>query len=78
MLLAVIREGHLMWLVVTAVLCAAVSIYYYFRVIQAMYFKEPTNILTLEFSSTFKWMMIINAILIIILGIHPDIILSLI
>ncbi|MEY2596819.1 MAG: hypothetical protein RI965_2091 [Bacteroidota bacterium] len=78
MLLAVIREGHLMWLVVTAVLCAAVSIYYYFRVIQAMYFKEPTNILTLEFSSTFKWMIIINAILIIILGIHPDIILSLI
>jgi NADH-quinone oxidoreductase subunit N len=78
MLLAVIREGHLMWLVVTAVLCAAVSIYYYFRVIQAMYFKEPSNILTLDFSSTFKWMMIINAILIIILGIHPDIILSLI
>jgi len=78
MLLAVIREGHLMWLVVTAVLCAAVSVYYYFRVIQAMYFKEPSNILSLEFPSTFKWVMIINAILIIILGIHPDFILNLI
>lgn len=78
MLLSVIREGHLMWLVVTAVLCAAVSIYYYFRVIQAMYFKEPSNIETLEVSSSFKWMMIINAILIIVLGIHPDIILNLI
>ena len=78
MLLAVIREGHLMWLVITAVLCAAVSIYYYFRVIQAMYFKDASNIVTLEVSSTFKWMMIINAILIIILGIHPDFILNLI
>lgn len=78
MLLAVIREGHLMWLVITAVLCAAVSVYYYFRVIQAMYFKEPSNIVSLEFSSSFKWMMIINAILIIILGIHPDFILNLI
>ena len=78
MLLAVIREGHLMWLVVTAVLCAAVSVYYYFRVIQAMYFKEPSNIVSLEFPATFKWMMIINAILIIILGIHPDFILNLI
>jgi len=78
MLLAVIREGHLMWLVITAVLCAAVSIYYYFRVIQAMYFKDASNIVTLEVSSTFKWMMIINAFLIIILGIHPDFILNLI
>lgn len=78
MLLAVIREGHLMWLVVTAVLCAAVSVYYYFRVIQAMYFKEPSNIVSLEFPAPFKWMMIINAILIIILGIHPDFILNLI
>lgn len=78
MLLAVIREGHLIWLVVTAVLCAAVSVYYYFRVIQAMYFREPSNIVSLEFPATFKWMMIINAILIIILGIHPDFILNLI
>ena len=77
MLLAVIREGHMMWLVVVATLCAAVSVYYYFRVIQAMYFKEASNDATIEFSSSFKWMMILNAILIIVLGIHPDFILAL-
>lgn len=78
MLLAVIREGHLMWLAIVAVLCAAVSVYYYFRVIQAMYFKESIKDTTVVFSSSFKWMMLLNAILIIILGIHPDIIFNLI
>ena len=43
MLASVIETGRYTWLVVLAVLFAAVSVYYYFRVIQAMYFKtgEP-------------------------------------
>ncbi|MBS1661533.1 MAG: NADH-quinone oxidoreductase subunit N, partial [Bacteroidetes bacterium] len=40
MLAAVVSSGHYLWLVIFAVLCAAVSAYYYFRVIQAMYFKD--------------------------------------
>src|SRR5215469_5270302 len=40
MLSAVVSSGQYLWLVVFAVLCAAVSVYYYFRVIQAMYFKD--------------------------------------
>ena len=41
MLLAAVKNGHQFWLVILAVICAAISAYYYFRVIQAMYFKEP-------------------------------------
>ncbi len=78
MLLAVIREGNMMWLVILAVLCAAVSVYYYFRVIQAMYFKASASETALEFDPNFKWVMLMNAILIIVLGIHPDLILNLI
>ena len=40
MLNAVINSGGFLWLVIFAVLMAAISVYYYFRVIQAMYFKE--------------------------------------
>src|SRR6187549_3510463 len=40
MLVAAVQNGHHLWLVILAVLCAAISAYYYFRIIQAMYFKE--------------------------------------
>src|SRR5678816_4319475 len=40
MINAVIDSGGFLWLVILAVLMAAISVYYYFRVIQAMYFKE--------------------------------------
>ncbi len=38
MLSAAVENGKVMWLVILAVLCAVISVYYYFRVIQAMYF----------------------------------------
>ncbi|MDX2046664.1 MAG: NADH-quinone oxidoreductase subunit N [Chitinophagaceae bacterium] len=71
MLLAAIKNGHMFWLVIVAVLCAAVSVYYYFRVIQAMYFKEG-NDPGLKVSETFKTMLVLAAVIIILLGIHPD------
>ena len=43
MLMAAVKDGHQFWLVIFAVICAAISAYYYFRVIQAMYFKEPVT-----------------------------------
>jgi NADH-quinone oxidoreductase subunit N len=75
MLLAVIKDASMMWLLVVAILCAAVSVYYYFRVIQAMYFREggvDDENQAPVFSSSFKVIMIVNSIMILILGIHPD------
>jgi NADH-quinone oxidoreductase subunit N len=73
MLSAAINGGVYMWLIIVAILCAAVSVYYYFRVIQAMYFKtgEP------EVSATtvgFRTTLLITAILVILLGIMPSLI----
>lgn len=75
MLAAVIKEGNAMWLVIVALFFAAVSVYYYFRVIQAMYFKagEAT---TSPITSGFKLGLVILAALVILLGIFPSIILN--
>jgi NADH-quinone oxidoreductase subunit N len=78
MLLAVIKYAKVVWLAIVAVLCAAISVYYYFRVIQAMYFKDAESYEEVEFTKGFKYMMVINAVLIILLGIHPDWLFSLV
>jgi NADH-quinone oxidoreductase subunit N len=75
MLKAALGNGTHIWLVIFAVLMAAVSIYYYFRLIQAMYFREgdPQKI---EASTGFKWTLIGIAALIILLGLFPNLILT--
>lgn len=75
MLASVIKTGTYMWLVIVAVLFAAVSVYYYFRVIQAMYFKEG-NAATENVTPAFKISVLILAAIIILLGIFPQIILN--
>jgi len=74
MLKAAMGAGKNLWLVIFAVLMAAVSVYYYFRVIQAMYFKEG-NAKTIEVTVVFKWSLIILAALVILLGIFPNLLL---
>ena len=75
MINAVINSGGFLWLVILAVLMAAVSVYYYFRVIQAMYFKEG-EAQAMEVSSGFKWVISFVAALIILLGVFPQLLFS--
>ncbi len=75
MLAAVIKTGSYTWLVITGVLFAAVSVYYYFRVIQAMYFKDG-NSATEEITTSFKTGIILLAAIIILLGVFPSLILN--
>jgi NADH-quinone oxidoreductase subunit N len=70
-----LQAGGALWLIIVAVLLAAVSVYYYFRVIQAMYFKEGDP-QTLPISGGFKAALIIVAALIVILGVWPSALLS--
>ena len=67
MLAAIIQTGTYSWLVVVAVLFAAVSAYYYFRVIQAMYFKtgEPE---TEQITGSFKFGLIVLSAIIILMN----------
>ena len=73
MLLAAVQNGHHIWLVILAVLCAAISTYYYFRIIQAMFFKESgeAEALVEDVTPAFKILLVITAILIIGLGMLP-------
>jgi len=78
MLMAAVQNGHHFWLVIVAVLFAAVSAYYYFRIIQAMYFKEATQdvIQTSDIRMGFKLVLIITVLLILALGIYPELLLG--
>jgi len=75
MIASVIQTGSWLWLVIFALLCATVSAYYYFRVIQAMYFKEGIS-QNLEISLGFKIMLILLALIVILLGIFPQVLIS--
>ncbi|MCU7547872.1 NADH-quinone oxidoreductase subunit N [Chitinophagaceae bacterium LB-8] len=71
MLRATIAAGSSIWLVIFAVLMAAVSVYYYFRLIQAMYFKDGME-QSIEISQGYKYTLVSVAALTIILGVFPN------
>ena len=75
MLAAAIKNGTQFWLVIFAVLCAAVSVYYYFRVIQSIYFKTG-NAETTTITPAFKYVLIVLAGIVILLGVFPQLLLS--
>ena len=63
------------WLVILAVLMALVGVYYYFRIIIAMYFKESTDASSLETSPLLKILLIATTVATIALGLMPDFVL---
>ncbi|GMV76869.1 MAG: NADH-quinone oxidoreductase subunit N [Chitinophagaceae bacterium] len=77
MLAAVIKTGSTIGIVLTiiGVLFAAVSAYYYFRVIQAMYFKEGNSKVD-NVTPSFKYALLVLAVLVIFFGISPDTLIS--
>ena len=76
MLASAIKGGGSLSLVIIAVLFAAVSVYYYFKVIQAMYFKEGVAATNTPITGGFKIGLIVLAAIIIILGIFPTALLN--
>jgi NADH-quinone oxidoreductase subunit N len=67
--------GKYLWLIVLAMLCAAISVYYYFRIIQAMYFKAGDGqqvVVTVPFRAA----LFVTAVLVILLGILPQMLLQ--
>lgn len=71
MISSVMETGSWLWLVIFALLCATVSVYYYFRVIQAMYFREGVA-QQLEIGPVFQGMLVLLALIIIVLGVFPQ------
>ena len=77
-LLSAVRTGQHLWLVVFAVVFAAVGAVYYFRVIQSIYFKEPIEGVNanLKYSPGFKYLLVFTAALIILFGVVPGLIID--
>ena len=71
MLNALFTSNASMWLMITAILFAAVSIYYYFKLVQAMYFTAGEPAIN-EFNKQYEFKLLVVAILIILLGIFPS------
>jgi NADH-quinone oxidoreductase subunit N len=63
-------EANLIWLVVGAVLMSAVGIYYYFRVVIAMYMREGKS-QAIEVSSALYFVLAVTTLVTILLGVAP-------
>lgn len=64
-------------LVIVAIVTSLIGVYYYFRVIIAMYFKEPQAETSLEISGSQKVFILLLIALSVLLGVFPDCLLSL-
>ena len=78
LLMGAAENGNNFWLVIVAVIFAAISAYYYFRIIQAMYFKSSDHVVfeAKELSGGFKVMLFIAAGIILLIGVYPEILLG--
>ncbi len=72
MLKSAMVSGKPMWLILFAVIMAAVSVSYYFRVIQSMYFKNGAT-QNIQVTNTEKYILIAVSVLIILLGLFPGV-----
>jgi NADH-quinone oxidoreductase subunit N len=73
---AVMLQGQLLWLVIFGLLMAAISVYYYFRVIIAMYFKEGHAELNAPVTQGEKVLLVITCALVILIGVFPQVLLA--
>ncbi len=71
-LAALTKQGNLLWLVIFALLMAAISVYYYFRVIVSMYFKTGEPELSSEVTVTDKILLVGTSLVVIAIGIFPQ------
>src|SRR5690606_17921612 len=69
---AALQEYHT-WLIVLAIINAIISIFYYFRVIVAMYFKD-TERKELVAGGYYKLVLGVSVIATIVLGVYPSLI----
>ena len=74
MLMAAAEVTGKFWVIIVAVIFAAISAYYYFRIIQAIYFKDAVENVIEENDITpaFKIVLCVAAALIIAIGIYPE------
>ncbi|MDB4982461.1 MAG: proton-translocating NADH-quinone oxidoreductase, chain [Myxococcales bacterium] len=68
---AAMESPQLTWLVVVGVLNSVVSVYYYLRIIVAMYFKDASRPLAPTDAASMRAGLLITAIAVVLLGLFP-------
>jgi len=66
-----VYDGQLLWLVLVGVVNSAISIYYYLRIVTAMYFREANAPFVVTRSSGLIFVIVLMPILILELGLMP-------
>jgi NADH-quinone oxidoreductase subunit N len=66
-----VYNGQLLWLVVVGVINSAISIYYYLRIVTAMYFRESPQPFTVTRSPGLIFVIALMPILVLEMGIMP-------
>jgi NADH-quinone oxidoreductase subunit N len=69
---AAMESPQLTWLVVLGVLNSVVSVYYYLRVVVAMYFKDPKRPFAPTDAASMRAGLLITAVAVVILGVFPS------
>jgi NADH-quinone oxidoreductase subunit N len=69
-------EAGFVWLVVFAVLMAAVGAFYYLRVVKLMYFDEPQDTHAIEAPTGMRVMLSINALGLLVMGLMPQLLMG--
>ena len=71
MLNALLTAGAGLWLLIVAILFAAVSVFYYFKLVQAMYFTPGTPAIN-EIDKKYEFKLWVLAVIILLLGVFPS------
>ncbi len=74
-LTAAIGSDH-MWLAIIGILTSLIGVYYYFRIIIAMYFKDAKEGIEYNVDAPHQTLLFVTAVATIVLGLLPDLILN--
>ena len=66
-----VYDGQLLWLVLVGVVNSAISIYYYLRIVTAMYFREATAPFTVTRSAGLVFVIALMPIIVLEMGLLP-------
>ena len=70
-------RADMVWLAVVAVIFAIIGAYYYLRIVKLMYFDKAEDSAPLSASTDMKWVMSLNGLAVLALGIFPGALLTL-
>lgn len=65
-------QAGFVWVVVFAVLMAAVGAFYYLRIVKLMYFDEPENTVAIDAPLDMRMVLSLNALALLLIGLMPQ------